>query len=131
MVVRIEPGPGQEFVWDYPRPPRVEVVPERLRVVVGGTRSRTRPVALRVLETAGAPVYYFPSDDVRMDLFVASPRSTFCEWKGGASYHTLAVDGREIDERRLVLRRPESGLRGHSRPPRVLRREGRRGVGRR
>ena len=33
---RVEPGPGQESVWDYPRPPRVEPVPERLRVIVDG-----------------------------------------------------------------------------------------------
>src|SRR4029078_2231231 len=97
MVVRIEPGPGQESVWDYPRPPRVEGVPERLRVVVGGTTLADTLRGLRGLETAGAPVYYFPPDDVRMDLFAASPRSTFCEWKGGASYHTLVVRGREIE----------------------------------
>ena len=33
---RVVPGPGQESVWDYPRPPRVEAVPERLRVIVDG-----------------------------------------------------------------------------------------------
>ena len=116
MVVRIEPGPGQESVWDYPRPPRVEVVPERLRVVVGGTTVADTTRGLRVLETAGAPVYYFPSDDVRMDLFVASPRSTFCEWKGGASYHTLAVDGREIENVAWSYADPKPGyeaIRGH------------------
>ena len=69
MVVRIEPGPGQESVWDYPRPPRVEPVPERLRVVIAGTTIADTTRGFRVLETAGAPVYYFPPDDVRMDLF--------------------------------------------------------------
>ena len=35
-IKRVEPGPGQESVWDYPRPPRVEAVPERIRVIVDG-----------------------------------------------------------------------------------------------
>jgi len=116
MVVRIEPGPGQESVWDYPRPPRVEAVPERLRVVVGGTTVADTTRGMRILETAGAPVYYFPPDDVRMDLLVASPRSTFCEWKGGASYHTLAVDGREIENVAWSYADPKPGyeeIRGH------------------
>jgi len=116
MVVRIEPGPGQESVWDYPRPPRVEPVPERLRVVVSGVTIADTTSGLRVLETAGAPVYYFPRDDVRMELFDASPRSTFCEWKGGASYHSLAVDGREIENIAWSYEDPKPGyeqIRGH------------------
>lgn len=54
MVVRIEPGPGQESVWDYPRPPRVEPVPERLRVIVVGVTVADTTHGQRVLETAGA-----------------------------------------------------------------------------
>jgi uncharacterized protein (DUF427 family) len=109
MVVRIEPGPGQESVWDYPRPPRVEPVPERLRVVVGDTVIADTARGFRVLETAGAPVYYFPPDDVRTDLFVASPRSTYCEWKGGASYHSLAVGDREIENVAWSYDEPKPG----------------------
>ena len=29
-------GPGQESVWDYPRPPRLEPVARRIRMVLGG-----------------------------------------------------------------------------------------------
>ena len=61
----IVPEPGQESVWDYPRPPRVEPVPERLRVVVDGEILADTTGGMRVLETAGAPVYYFPPEDVR------------------------------------------------------------------
>ena len=35
---RIEPGPGQESVWDYPRPPRVEPSDEEVVVRLGGQR---------------------------------------------------------------------------------------------
>ena len=116
MVVRIEPGPGQESVWDYPRPPRVEPVPERLRVVVAGITIADTTRGFRVLETAGAPVYYFPREDVRMDLFVASPRETHCEWKGGASYHSVTVEGRVIENVAWSYEHPKPGyesIRGH------------------
>lgn len=85
---RVVPGPGQESVWDYPRPPRVETVPERLRVVIGGQVVADTTDGIRVLETAGPPVYYFPPGDVRADRLVASPHSSSCEWKGPAGYWT-------------------------------------------
>ena len=88
---RIEPGPGQESVWDYPRPPRVEPVPEQIRVVVDGLEVASSERAVRVLETAGAPVYYLPRDDVRMDLLAPTKRQTSCEWKGEASYFALVM----------------------------------------
>jgi uncharacterized protein (DUF427 family) len=88
---RIEPGPGQESAWDYPRPPRVERVPEAIRVVVDGIEIASTRRALRVLETAGAPVYYVPRDDVRMDLLVRTDRRTTCEWKGDATYFSIAL----------------------------------------
>ena len=97
-IDRVTPGPGQESVWDYPRPPRVEPVPERIRVVVDGIDIADSTDAFRVLETAGAPVYYVPPEDVRMDLLRANTRRTFCEWKGEAMYHTLVVPTREIPD---------------------------------
>ena len=90
---RIEPGPGQESVWDYPRPPRLEAVPERLRVVIDGVTVADTTHGHRVLETAGAPVYYFPAGEVRMDLLDPSERTTTCEWKGDAVYHHYAGAG--------------------------------------
>lgn len=95
-VQREIPGPGQESVWDYPRPPRVEPVPERVRAVVDGITIANTTRALRVLETAGAPVYYVPPGDVRMDLLRRSPHGTVCEWKGPADYHSLTLPTREI-----------------------------------
>lgn len=94
---RLPIGPGQESVWDYPRPPRVEPVAERIRVVVGGLEIASSDAALRVVETAGAPVYYVPPADVRSDLLRRTGRSTVCEWKGDAEYWTIALPGgREI-----------------------------------
>ena len=47
-------------------------------------RSSPRPTrGLRVLETAGAPVYYVPPEDVRPGRGSSpSARRTVCEWKG-------------------------------------------------
>lgn len=106
---RIAAGPGQESVWDYPRPPRVEAVPERLRVVVDGEVLAETSRGLRVLETAGAPVYYFPPDDVRIDRLASSGRSTVCEWKGVATYRTYVGD-RRIDDVAWSYERPQPGF---------------------
>ncbi len=86
---RIPPGPGQESVWDYPRPPRLEPVPERIRVELAGVVLADTTRALRVLETSHPPVYYLPRADVRMDHFEETADRSFCEWKGSASYFTL------------------------------------------
>lgn len=106
---RIEPGPGQESVWDYPRPPRVEAVPERLRVVVDGVVLADTIRGQRVLETAGPPVYYFPPEDVRLDLLESSPHWSVCEWKGEASYHSYAAGGRRIENVAWSYRKPNPG----------------------
>jgi uncharacterized protein (DUF427 family) len=93
-VHRIEPAPGQESVWDYPRPPRLEASTRHLQVVFGGETVADSRSALRVLETAGPPCYYVPAADVRVDLLTPVDRTTFCEWKGSASYFDVVVDGR-------------------------------------
>ncbi len=58
-------GPGQESVWDYPRPPRLEPVPERLRVVFDGITIADTLRGWRVLETSHPPTYYLHPDDIR------------------------------------------------------------------
>jgi uncharacterized protein (DUF427 family) len=88
---RIEPGPGQESVWDYPRPPRIEAITNRLRVEHGGTTVAETTRGHRVLETSQPPAYYFPPDDCWLDALVPSPKRTWCEWKGEAHYWTLAL----------------------------------------
>jgi len=86
---RTIPGPGQESVWDYPRPPRLEPVTERVRVLLDGAVIAESARALRVLETSHPPVYYLPPQDLRTDLLEEPARGSFCEWKGQARYFTL------------------------------------------
>src|SRR5277367_1904869 len=91
---RIEPGPGQESVWDYPRPPRVEPSDRLIRVVFNGQVVAETRRSIRVLETSHPPVFYIPPEDIKTKFLERSSRSSFCEWKGRARYHTLKVDGR-------------------------------------
>jgi uncharacterized protein (DUF427 family) len=90
-VRRVPPGPGQESVWDYPRPPRIEPVAERVTVVVAGRTVADTVRALRVLETSQAPAYYVPPDDVDATLLRPSTTTTCCEWKGVATYVDVVV----------------------------------------
>ncbi|MBV8199600.1 MAG: DUF427 domain-containing protein, partial [Acidobacteria bacterium] len=85
------PGPGQESVWDYPRPPRLEASPRLVEVHFGGVQLAASRGALRVLETSHPPVYYLPPGDVRTECLQASERRSWCEWKGLASYYHVAV----------------------------------------
>ncbi len=89
----VEPGPGQESVWDYPRPPRLERVSDTLRVVLAGETIAETVRGYRVLETSHPPVYYFPPTDVRTEFLSAGTERSFCEFKGVARYWTLNVRG--------------------------------------
>ena len=90
----MEPGPGQESVWDYPRPPRMEDVDKKVKVVFGGVTLAYTTRAKRVLETSHPPVYYVPPEDVRMEHLELAGGRSYCEWKGVAGYYDVAVDGR-------------------------------------
>lgn len=89
---RVTPGPGQESVWDYPRPPRLEDADAHLRVVLAGLVLAETRRGKRVLETSHPPVYYFPVDDVRTEhLRPARRRASCCEFKGLARYFDIEV----------------------------------------
>lgn len=87
----ITPRPDQESVWDYPRPPRLERVATRLRVVFAGETIADTSAGWRVLETSHPPVYYFPPGDVRQDLLRRAPGRSLCEFKGTAQYWNVVV----------------------------------------
>ena len=89
-------GPGQESVWDYPRPPSAEVTPRHVVVEVGGRVVADTTRAVRVCETSHPPVYYVPRDDVADGVLQPAPGSSWCEWKGAATYWDVVVDGRRL-----------------------------------
>ncbi len=83
------PGPGQESVWDYPRPPRVEPSGERVEVWLGGVCVAASGRALRVLETSHPPAYYLPVDDFVPGSLRPTAGSSWCEFKGTAAYYDV------------------------------------------
>jgi uncharacterized protein (DUF427 family) len=96
MLPRPKPdpvSPGQRSVWDFPRPPAIEVEPRPVRIVFAGADIVTSQRAVKVLETSHPPVYYIPPADVREDLLEAAGETSFCEWKGQAVYFDVVVDG--------------------------------------
>ena len=88
----------KESVWEYPRPPRLEPVTRRIRIEFAGETIADTTRAYRVLETSHPPVYYIPPEDIRMEFLRRTPGSSFCEWKGEASYWTLAVNTKRADK---------------------------------
>jgi len=98
MFRRIEPQPGQESVWDYPRPPRLEPTTKRLRVVFEGLTIVDTTAAYRILETSHPPTYYIPQSDILMQYLVPTRRRTFCEYKGEAHYWTVEVNGKTFPD---------------------------------
>ena len=88
-------GPGYAKHPGY----RIDFEPcaKRLRIVFGG-ETIADTTAVRLLhETKHIPVYYFPRADVRMDLLTPTDHTTYCPFKGTASYYTLAGGGRCAD----------------------------------
>ena len=89
----IKPTPGQESVWDYPRPPRVEARSERVVVRLGGQVITDTTDSVRVLETSHPPVYYLPMDAFPAGVLVPVGGITFCEFKGQAHYFDVVSGG--------------------------------------
>ena len=91
----IEPGPSQESVWDYPRPPAMSHDHRAIEVRDGADLIARSAGSFKVMETASPPTFYIPRDDVNFDLLVAVDDQTYCEWKGVASYWALSRDPSE------------------------------------
>ena len=92
--VPIKPQPGQESVWDYPRPPRLERVHERIRILFAGEVLADTGAAWRVLETSHPPTYYLPPADIAPGALVPAGGGSICEWKGPARYYDVVLGGR-------------------------------------
>ncbi len=93
----IEPKAGQESVWDYPRPPRLEASAKHLKIIFNDEIIAETRRSFRVLETSHPPVFYFPPSDVRMEFLTAAANSSFCEWKGRAGYYDLRVGEKHVN----------------------------------
>jgi uncharacterized protein (DUF427 family) len=91
-------GKPIESVWDYPRPPRLERVEWRVRVVHAGATIVDAPEAIRVLETSQPPAYYVSPEFVDFALLERSDHRSFCEWKGVAGYADIVVGDHRVTD---------------------------------
>ena len=98
-----------ETAQDYPRPPRLEPVPHRLLVRLGGDTVAETTHGLRVLETHHAPTYYLPPEDVVAKLRPVAGGS-FCEWKGRARYMDVIVGDTVARSAAWCYDRPTAGF---------------------
>ncbi|MGA8979513.1 MAG: DUF427 domain-containing protein, partial [Pedococcus sp.] len=103
-------GPGQESVWAYPRPPRVEPTSESVEVWVGGERIASTTRSWRVLETSHPPTYYLPREAFVDGALRPAEGSSFCEWKGLASYLDLLGGGEVAARAGWFYPQPTSGF---------------------
>ena len=85
----VEPGPGQESVWDYPRPPIAKRCNRLVEVKDGEVVIARTNSSYRLMETASPPTFYIPPDDIAWDQLVETAGSSVCEWKGAARYWAL------------------------------------------
>lgn len=94
---RIGPEPGQESVWDYPRPPRLEDTTKHIQIIFNEVVLADTYNAKRVLETSHPPVYYIPPSDIKIEHLIVTPHGSWCEWKGRADYYTVVVGDKRVE----------------------------------
>ena len=99
-----------ESVWDYPRPPRVEPVSSHIEVTHAGVTLVSTNASVRVLETSHPPTYYLPITDFAAGILVPIDGTTFCEFKGVASYFDLVVGGQRIERAAWKYEDPSPGF---------------------
>lgn len=109
MVERIEPKAGQESVWDYPRPPRVELCTRHLRILYQDVSIAETHQSLRVLETSHPPSYYLPQSAIQMQYLTPNAYRTYCEFKGEAFYWDLHYEAQTIKNVAWMYPQPNKG----------------------
>ena len=91
-----EPGPGEESVWDYPRPPILLPDDRVVEVRQGADMIARSKSCLRLCETASPPTFYIPPEDIDLDRLGPAEGQSFCAWKGVARYWRLAGQNEAI-----------------------------------
>ena len=105
----ITPQPGQESVWDYPRPPRLEPFQKPIKIIFNDVTIADTKRAYRVLETSHPPVYYIPPEDIQMQYLqqtTSQSQGSFCEWKGVAGYYDVVVGDKQAKKAAWFYRNP-------------------------
>lgn len=88
-IKKIKPKPGQESVWDYPRPPAIEPVTQHLKIIFNGQEIANSNQSYRILETSHPPTYYLPLSAFKDGTLIRTDRISYCEFKGEAIYYHI------------------------------------------
>ena len=105
----VPPAPGQESVWQYPRPPRLERVDTSIEIVLAGQIIVNALWCFRVLETSHPPNYYIHPEFIRSDAMIGVAGSSHCEWKGTARYFDVTAGDRTAHRAAWGYDRPSPG----------------------
>lgn len=89
-------SPGQESVWNYPRPAIAEPTARQIRIAHKGIVLADSCNAWRTLETSHPPTYYIPQSDITMANLAPNLARSICEWKGQAVYWDVVIAGERI-----------------------------------
>ncbi|KAI8631740.1 hypothetical protein F5Y19DRAFT_402756 [Xylariaceae sp. FL1651] len=84
----------------FPRPPLLEKTPRHLQIKWNDKLVADTKEAYWVLETHHPPTYYLPPSSIRVPL-TPTLRSSFCEWKGQATYYSISSDANNIVSNRI------------------------------
>ena len=90
--------PVQRSVWDFPRPAIAGASVAHIRIEHRGMIVAETCNAICTYETSHPPSYYIPPQDVAPGLLRRASGSSFCEWKGAASYWDVII-GDEVLQR--------------------------------
>jgi len=100
---------NKESVWDYPQKPRVEDSPQHIEIYFHGEKIANSKRTKRVLERGIAPIYYIPPEDIMMEYFHKTDRTSTCPYKGDAAYYTIIVDSNKSENAAWSYPEPKSG----------------------
>jgi uncharacterized protein (DUF427 family) len=77
---------------------RIDFHPEKgsVKVIVDGTVIADTNRAMVMMETGIPPVCYVPPEDIAQEYLTKTDHSTHCPFKGDASYWTINVGDREL-----------------------------------
>ena len=84
--------PGQESVWSFPRPAIAEATSAHVMIEHRGIVIADSRATIRTLETSHPPSYYIPREDIREGVLQRTSGTSFCEWKGNATYWDVVLD---------------------------------------
>lgn len=84
-------GPAQRSVWSFPRPAIARPTHAHIRIEHRGLVIADTRAAVETLETSHPPSYYIPRGDIAPDVLRRAEGSSFCEWKGAATYWDVVV----------------------------------------